>query len=88
MSKKDNKPKVTTYAVDAFYTLAHCFMVEATSREEAEEKVQGIIQEKLFNAIPAQAGHIAAEMGFEDCDDVEIIVSGELDPESGEMEYF
>ena len=81
-------PKKRVYAVDAWYTLAKCFKVEARSRAEAEKIVEDKIKKILCGALPSDGGRIAAEMGFEDCETFEVAVSGKADKKTGEIEYF
>lgn len=81
-------PKKRVYAVDAWYTLAKCFKVEARSRAEAERIVENTIKKSLGGALPSEGGRIAASLGFEDCETFEVIVSGKADKKTGEIEYF
>ena len=80
-------PKNKVYAVDVWYTLAKCFRVEASSRDEAERMVRETIEERFGNALAGQAGHVAADMGFDDGEEYETKVSGEYGKD-GEPEYY
>ena len=77
--------KTKKYAVDVHCDLAKCYEVEATSRDEAEEKVWKKIREILSNPTPSVIKLLAAE-GFEATEDAEVNCSGEED-EDGEIQY-
>ena len=82
---KKSKKRVKKFAVDVHCDLAKCYEVEATSRDEAEEKVWKKIREILSNPTPSVIKLLAAE-GFEATEDAEVNCSGEED-EDGEIQY-
>jgi hypothetical protein len=66
------------FAVDVHWDFAKSFVVEAESREEAEEIINGRIDRREIDPIRDD---------FEKTEDTEVSVSGEED-ESGEIAYY
>lgn len=72
-----NKKK--TFAVDVHWDVAKVFEIEAETPEEAEA-----IMQKRINA-----GEVCVWTdGFETTDDTEVKVSGEVNPDTGETEFY
>lgn len=77
-SVKAKKPKTKTYLVDVHWDVAKVFKVEATSAEEAEKKMEEIIN---------KGGVSVWTDGFQATDDVEWKTSGEIGKD-GVEEYY
>lgn len=71
-------PKEKTFAVDVHWTLAKVYEVKATSREEAEKKIQALVNAGEVNVY---------KDGFETTDDVEVKCSGE-EGKDGKIEFY
>jgi hypothetical protein len=78
--------KTKKYAVDVHCDLAKCFVVEAASQKDAEDKVWKKIRKILAQPNPHPLNDLVAE-GFETTDDAEVTCSGEED-KNGEIQYF
>lgn len=69
--------KKKRYAVDVYWPMARSFEVEASSPDEAENKVNEMFENGRFTVAD----------GFEPSDDIETRVSGEENDE-GEIEFY
>lgn len=79
--KKDGR---RWYAVDVYVNLAKCYRVQADSREDAEKKVEGMVDAILSRAGAPQS---LVDAGFEECDVDELGCHGE-GPTEEDIEYF
>lgn len=81
----DSKNKV--YAVDIFVDVSRCLKFEAASKEEAEEKAEEFMADKLKGCTSAEAIDELKSIGFEDSGNPEFKASGEAD-EQGDIQYY